>query len=290
MQRISIQQIQSFEQFYRIPKVFFTSEKYKNMKLESKTAYAILRDRFELSLKNGWVDEDQNVYFIFTVTALQKILGCGKNKVISIKKDLTKYGLLEEEKRGFNRANRLYIGAVTNDFFSEKSSEPMGDKEVSKSNLHWFENQTSGGLKTEPPVVSKSNPNDTDLSDTDSNHTENKFFEEDDEPNIFNKQNSQATFDPKHKTDVELLAEQYAKDTNCQITPIKKRKLDELVNRFGGLLVSEAITKAALNGSESLVYIQKVCETLDQEQQERLNDYQTNKSKSNVTVPMNVDY
>lgn len=209
MQRISIQQIQAFEQFYRIPKLFFTSEKYKDMKLESKTAYAILRDRFELSLKNGWIDENQNVYFVFTVAALQEILGCGKNKVIAIKKDLTKYGLLEEEKRGFNRANRLYIGSVTNDFLSEKPSEPTVDKEVSKSNLQWFENQTSGGLKNEPPVVSKSNPNDTDLSDTDLNQTKNKSFEDNDELNRFNKQNNPSSIDQKTKNDVNLLAEQY---------------------------------------------------------------------------------
>ena len=290
MQRISIQQIQSFEQFYRIPKVFFTSEKYKNMKLESKTAYAILRDRFELSLKNGWVDENQDVYFVYTVAALQEILGCGKNKVIAIKKDLTKYGLLEEEKRGFNRANRLYIGSVTNDFFSEKSSEPLVDKVVSKSNLQWFQNQTSGGLKKEPPVVSKSNPNDTDLSDTDLNETENKSFEDDDDLNIFNKQNKPSSIDKKTKSNVDLLVEQYLNDTNGEITPIKKRKLDELVNRFGGLLVSEAITKAALNESESLVYIQKVCETLDQEERKSLAAFQKNKLKSGITVPMKVQF
>ena len=147
MQRISIQQIQSFEQFYRIPKVFFTSEKYKNMKLESKTAYAILRDRFELSLKNGWIDEDQNVYFVFTVAALQEILGCGNKKVIAIKKDLAKFGLLEEERQGFNRANRLYIGVVSDESFSEKCSEALGDKEVSKRHVRKCQNDTSSSVK-----------------------------------------------------------------------------------------------------------------------------------------------
>ncbi|CAK1255090.1 hypothetical protein R55227_BLOPHJLP_01705 [Fructobacillus tropaeoli] len=257
MKRINIQQIQSFEQFYRIPKVFFTSEKYKDMKLESKTAYAILRDRFELSLKNGWVDDEQNVYFVFTVAALQEILGCGKNKVIAIKKDLAKYGLLEEEKIGFNRANRLYLGAVTSDFFSENSLEALGDKEVSKSNLRKFENQTTGGLKSKPPKVSKSNPNDTDYSDTELSDTEIKEKQDDDDYGYI--------YMMQAPLDIPSLSEQYQKECDSNITPVKNQKLAELTNRFGARFVSEAITKAALNDSSNLNYIEQCCETLEQE-------------------------
>ncbi|CAK1253118.1 replication initiator protein A [Fructobacillus tropaeoli] len=264
MQRISIEQVQTFEQFYRIPKVFFTSEKYKDMKLESKTAYAILRDRFELSLKNGWVDEHQNVYFIFTVAALQEILGCGKNKVIAIKKDLAKYELLEEEKIGFNRANRLYIGAITSDFFSENSLEPLGDKEVSKSNLRKFENQTTGGLKNKPPKVSKSNPNDTDYSDTKLSDTEIKEKQDDDD----NLDIQEKIFNAKigaFSNEIGLLSEQYQNECVSNITPVKRQKLTELAKRFGAQLVSEAITKAALNDSNNLKYIEQCSETLAQE-------------------------
>ena len=71
--------------------------------------YSLLKDRFELSVKNKWVDEENNVFLIFTVKELEKVLGCGKNKVIQIKKELTEYGLLEEERQGLNRPNRLYV-------------------------------------------------------------------------------------------------------------------------------------------------------------------------------------
>ncbi|CAK1250625.1 hypothetical protein R55210_AODCCCNP_01310 [Fructobacillus fructosus] len=270
MQRISIQHIQSFEQFYRIPKVFFTAEKYKNMKLESKTAYAILRDRFELSLKNGWIDNDDKVFFIYSVQKLGEILGCGKSKVIAIKQDLAKHGLLEEERQGLNQPNRLYIGLVDK-IDLENMANPLVEPDVLNSDHRKSEKQTTGSLKIRRPVVSKSDPNDTENSDTDLNHTENKSFENnDDELNIFNKQNKPSSIDQKTKSDVDLLAEQYCDNTNGKITPIKKRKLAELVNRFGGLLVSEAITKAALNDSKSLIYIERVCESMSQEEHNRL--------------------
>ncbi|USS92155.1 replication initiator protein A [Fructobacillus americanaquae] len=257
MQRINLQQIQSFEQFYRIPKIFFTSEKYKDMRLESKTAYAILRDRFELSLKNGWIDEQQNVYFIFTVAALQEILGCGKNKVIAIKKDLAKYGLLEEEKIGFNRANRLYLGAVTSDSFSENSLKALGDKEVSKSNLRKFENQTTGGLKNKPPKVSKSNPNDTDYSDTELSDTEIKDDEDDD---VFN--NTRAN-------DLDLLVDHYQKETGQRPNLKQANRLEQLANLYGALLVSEAITRSAENNTSNLLYIEKVAQSMNEVQQKQ---------------------
>lgn len=109
-QRINLNQVESSERFYRIPKLFTDENSYYfSMKLESKFAYALLKDRFELSVKNKWVDEENNVFLIFTVKELEKVLGCGKNKVIQIKKELTEYGLLEEERQGLNRPNRLYV-------------------------------------------------------------------------------------------------------------------------------------------------------------------------------------
>ncbi|MCK8627050.1 replication initiator protein A [Fructobacillus cardui] len=285
MQRINLQQIHSFEQFYRIPKIFFTSEKYKDMRLESKTAYAILRDRFELSLKNGWVDEQQNVYFIFTVAALQEILGCGKNKVIAIKKDLAKYGLLEEEKMGFNRANRLYIGAVTNDSFSENSLEPLGDKEVSKSNLRKFEKQTTGGLKNKPPKVSKSNPNDTDYSDTKLSDTELKEKQDEDDDDLYIQEKIVDAKMGAFSNEIGLLLEQYQKECVSNITPVKQQKLAELAKQYGAQLVSEAIRKAALNDSNNLNYIEQCSETLVQEYRQ----YESNLSQGTfhqVRVPI----
>ncbi|VIU02434.1 replication initiator protein [Streptococcus pneumoniae] len=45
MKRITASQYQTSERYYKLPKLLFESERYKNMKLEVKVAYSILKDR-----------------------------------------------------------------------------------------------------------------------------------------------------------------------------------------------------------------------------------------------------
>nr|WP_259341299.1 replication initiator protein A [Staphylococcus simulans] len=75
------------ERFYQLPKVFFTNSTYKKLSNDAKIAYAILRDRLELSIMNDWVDEENAIYFIYTNENLMSILNLGKNKIVKIKKE-----------------------------------------------------------------------------------------------------------------------------------------------------------------------------------------------------------
>ncbi|CAK1240137.1 replication initiator protein A [Fructobacillus tropaeoli] len=163
MQRISIQQVQAFEQFYRLPKSFFNSEKYKDMKLESKVAYAILRDRFELSVRNGWVDDNQDVYFVYTVNSLCELLNCGNKKVIALKKDLAKYGLLEEVRQGLSKPNRLYLGLAIDENDEKNSLEPLVQAEVSKRHPNDTEYSDTEFSDDNDDVINNTRANDLDL-------------------------------------------------------------------------------------------------------------------------------
>ncbi len=67
----NIKEIQR-EKFYQLPKVFFTNPKYTKLSNDEKIAYAILRDRLDLSIKNNWIDENGDIFFIFTNETLKK--------------------------------------------------------------------------------------------------------------------------------------------------------------------------------------------------------------------------
>ncbi|HFI2691411.1 TPA: replication initiator protein A [Streptococcus suis] len=170
MRRISVEQVQTSERFYRIPKVLVESVYYRQMSTESKFTYAILKDRFELSLKNNWIDENGDVYLIFTVEELQTILGFGNKKVIKLKKELAKYGLLEEVRQGLNKPNRLYLGNAISDPEILNSNfpqaKPLPEAEVSKRHFQKCQNDTSRNVETTPQEVSKQHANDTEYSDT----------------------------------------------------------------------------------------------------------------------------
>lgn len=142
------------ERFFRIPKVFFTNEKYKTgLSNDSKIAYAILRDRLELSIKNNWVDNTGNIYFIYTITELEQILNCGNKKINNIKKELEKVNLLFQKRQGLNKPNRLYLlkPEVTKEDIYEIAEEntlkPLGDKDMSKRHVQKCRKDTSRHVK-----------------------------------------------------------------------------------------------------------------------------------------------
>lgn len=173
MKRISARQVQSSERFYRVPKIFVESPIYKKMSTDAKFTYAILKDRFELSLRNNWIDKNGDVYLIYTVTELQEILGYGNKKVIKLKKELQEYGLLEEVRQGLNKPNLLYLGNV--DFsIEENHSKPLLSAEVSKR--HFQKNQ--GNVKTTLQEMSKRHANDTENSETEISNDTNRYQSE----------------------------------------------------------------------------------------------------------------
>ena len=51
--------------FYRIPKLLFTSEYFKNLSCEAKVLYGLMLDRMSLSIKNRWFDEEDRAYIFF---------------------------------------------------------------------------------------------------------------------------------------------------------------------------------------------------------------------------------
>ena len=95
--------------FYQLPTVLFTNPKYKNMSNDAKVAYALLKDRFNYSVRNHWIDKEDNIYFIFTNDELMNLLSTGNKKVVKIKKELEQVELLEQKRMGVNQPNRLYL-------------------------------------------------------------------------------------------------------------------------------------------------------------------------------------
>ncbi|HDD7083919.1 TPA: replication initiator protein A [Staphylococcus aureus] len=145
------------ERFYQIPKVFFTSENYKNLTNDMKIAYAILLDRLNLSIKNNWVDEDGNIYFVYSNEKLMEILNCKKEKLTKIKKGLENDGLLIQKRRGLNKPNILYL------------MKPI----VTERDIYKIEKEENDVELYGEKEVRKSNTNDTDFNDIDFNDTEN---------------------------------------------------------------------------------------------------------------------
>ena len=173
MKRITANQYQTSERYYKLPKILFEDEKYMDMKLEVKVAYSILKDRLELSLSRGWIDEEGAVYLVFSNSKLMRLLGCSKSKLLSIKKTLKEYDLIDEVQQSSSEkgrlANKIYLG--------ELSSTPVGNSNRAsvKKRLGQVENETT--------PVSHSAPSETEVSETKYSETDSLFIEDEEERN-----------------------------------------------------------------------------------------------------------
>ena len=63
--------------YYQIPMELFINPLYKDkLNSDSKLLYGFLLNRLLLSAKNNWVDEDKNIYLIFTRKEVKNYLIC----------------------------------------------------------------------------------------------------------------------------------------------------------------------------------------------------------------------
>lgn len=174
--------------FYRVPKVLFTAECFKELSCEAKVLYGLMLDRMSLSIKNRWFDEEDRVYIIFTIEEIMELLGCGRQKAVKNLAELDSekgIGLIEKKRLGLGRPNVIYVKN-----FMLKDTPEMEEKypesaentkkyenqtsgsvktilqEVPESNFRKYENRTSRGMKIILPEVPKSNGNKTDNNNT----------------------------------------------------------------------------------------------------------------------------
>ncbi len=62
-------------QYYQVPVELFINPLYKDkLNSDSKLLYALLINRLHLSMINNWVDEDGNVYLMFSRKEAEEIL------------------------------------------------------------------------------------------------------------------------------------------------------------------------------------------------------------------------
>ena len=94
--------------FYRIPKALFQEPRFQSLSTDAKILYGILLDRMSLSVKNGWLDEQNRVFIIFTIEDVKRALCCADNKATKLLRELEKFGLIERKRRGLGKPSLVY--------------------------------------------------------------------------------------------------------------------------------------------------------------------------------------
>lgn len=95
----------------------------RDLTANAKLLYALLLARTQLSQRSGWVDETGSVYIIYTVRQMADALSCSVRSISSALCELEHDGLLRRVRRGWNRANRIYL-LLPDD--AQGTSDPCG--------------------------------------------------------------------------------------------------------------------------------------------------------------------
>ena len=117
--------------FYRIPKALFQEPRFQSLSTDAKTLYGILLDRMSLSVKNGWLDEQNRVFIIFTIEDVKRALCCADNKATKLLRELEKFGLIERKRRGLGKPSLVYV----KNFSAESSKSIFQNRDFHDSGI-----------------------------------------------------------------------------------------------------------------------------------------------------------
>ena len=178
--------------FYRIPKLLIKDKRFSGISSDAKMLYGLMLDRMQLSVKNGWIDEVNRVYIIYTVEQIMEDLCCCKEKAIKILSELNGQkgiGLIEKIRRGLGKPDIIYVkNFVIQDDEMDENDSDLHDShsedpemptfrsmesrlaEVSNSDFQKSEKPTSRSMDNRPVEVGETDPINNYINKTDMNN------------------------------------------------------------------------------------------------------------------------
>ena len=185
--------------FYRVPRLLIKDERFRGLSSDAKLLYGLMLDRMSLSMKNGWLDDENRAYIIYTIDNIREDLGCSKEKAVKVLAELDAgkgIGLVEKIRRGLGKPDIIYVKnfiiqdegrkepsnadvstevGKTDFKRSEKPTSRSQEnrlQEVGKTDFSRSEKLTSRGRENQLQEVGESDPNYTDYNQTEKNHTD----------------------------------------------------------------------------------------------------------------------
>jgi hypothetical protein len=136
------------DQFFQIPRLLLQG-KYKTLSNNERIVYSVLKDRFELSLANRWVDEENRIFFYFDQSALSEACCTSLKTIQRCIKNLSEIGLICSIQQGLNRPNRLYLLKPEIEEQLEEKEEQQDSSGTNGQVDEHVTNQTSDNNKNE---------------------------------------------------------------------------------------------------------------------------------------------
>ena len=163
--------------FIRFPAALVKLPCFKSLSADAKLLYALIVDRFNLSIANKWRDENGTPYVYFSIDSVMESIGCAKAKAVKLMDTLEDWGLIRRAKQGLGKPNRIYVldPALLDQF--ENRTTLSTNQFDNQTGSDQFDFETSSIIKPkkfdfQTKEVRFSNPNQTKYNQTNNNQTE----------------------------------------------------------------------------------------------------------------------
>jgi len=115
--------------FYQMPSFLiageFAGDRLSN---NARVLYTLLLERHKLSVKNGWLNENGEVFNYFKREEMEAQLGLSERTALKIMHELINCSLVEETHQGLNMPNKIYLLAPAID--DSANAAPYLDNET----------------------------------------------------------------------------------------------------------------------------------------------------------------
>ena len=170
----------------QVPIVLVKEKEFRGISASAMILYGLLLNRTGLSIRNGWLDENNRTYIIYTIENVKADLGIGKTKAINLFNELsningTGIGLIKKV-RMINKPSRIYVmnfmevyrylSNANVDVNEEEHRDKNVDKNVDNNvdNCCLEAKETSDDRKCEPPSTANADTNNNYIINKDINN------------------------------------------------------------------------------------------------------------------------
>lgn len=149
--------------YMQMPRWLFSDPRFADMSLDAKVAYTFLLNRFQLSRRKGWVNDQGEVFVIFPRLALARELRVCEKRVTAAFRVLAERQLIWEKRCGRGDANQIYLARVDPVDDPDYQCAPFLMDEGKKSG---FRTADMAGLEDVPETPPPSEPQDLPLQNS----------------------------------------------------------------------------------------------------------------------------
>ncbi len=165
--------------FFRIPRDLIKNPKFEKLSTDAKLLYGLLLDRMSLSRKNGWLDEENRVYIIFTLKEVMEQLNRSHTTCSKLFQELEKYSLITKKVRGLGKPAIIYLHNIFRCNENQSTdrgsdSKPLDFQNVALQTSNFLQSRVQDSCSQDFQNLA---PNYIDYNYTDLNYTEGSYTE-----------------------------------------------------------------------------------------------------------------